>query len=231
MRATNLPTATGAVTPASTRAAVLATAMMPRLPDSIRPLIDANEHRDEDTCGWRMPKKVPTDVIPLLPTTIAEHERALQPGSLDELGIVLGRLLAHYHTPERGEASYRMLFEDYLDDLSEFPLAVVGEAARQWRRTKVFWPKVAELRELCDRIYTRELDRLARMAFLAWCADRFGGRLPEFKPYPEWPIAARDGLTSMRRCAANWTSVVLLSGSCLSNRRRDDRSRDGSWRP
>jgi hypothetical protein len=167
-------------------------------------LVDRNENDGDDAGGWRMPKTIPAEVVPLLPRAIADLVRALRPAARDDLAVVLGRLLAHFYSADRAEASYRLLFEDYLHDLGEFPLAVVEEAAREWRQTKVFWPKVAELLALCRRIHERELDRLARLRFLAWAAERFGDRLPEYVPHPHWSS----------RCPHRSDLEAVMSGRC-----------------
>jgi len=81
-------------------------------------------------------------------------EAALRPG---DAGAVLGRvhgLLAHYRSGELPEAVERAVALDWLDDLGEFPLAVVEQACRALRRSPKmrFRPLPGEIREACLEI-------------------------------------------------------------------------------
>ena len=67
-------------------------------------------------------------------------------------GYILTRvltLLSHYRQDQTPPQVERMIAEDWADDLGEFPSWVIDEAARWWRRNKVFKPSICEIRRLC----------------------------------------------------------------------------------
>jgi hypothetical protein len=72
-------------------------------------------------------------------------------------------LLSHYRAdPNPPEVEYAIA-EDWADDLGEFPVWAVEEAARQWRRSKKFRPQICEIREACERLTVRERTLLGRL--------------------------------------------------------------------
>lgn len=106
--------------------------------------------------------------LPDLRRQLSLVEAALRPG---DPGAVLARvhgLLAHYRGAELPESVERSIAADWLDDLSEFPLSVVEQACRQWRRgTKMrFRPLPGEIREACLEIVGEAMtmrDRLRKL--------------------------------------------------------------------
>lgn len=40
----------------------------------------------------------------------------------------------------------------YIEDLAEFPIDVIAEACRSWRRSEKWFPRIAELRDECWRV-------------------------------------------------------------------------------
>ena len=98
--------------------------------------------------------------------SLADVEAAMEPA---ERGVLLARVLAllsHY----RAEANHRgvemMIADDWAEDLGEFPLWAVEEAARSWRRSKKFRPQICEIRELCEAAASKAItvrDRLRRV--------------------------------------------------------------------
>lgn len=73
--------------------------------------------------------------------------------SPEEIITVLGRLLVHYSLGNAlSEAQQRSFFADYVEDLGEYPAEVIFEASKQYRRSpeSKFFPKIGELRALCD---------------------------------------------------------------------------------
>lgn len=153
---------------------------MPSLPASLRQLVERetiDEKLDWADDAWRLPDRVPAEMRPLLPAMIGEYQTAMQPANPREIAVVLGQLAVHFWHPDRPAEHHRMLFDDYISDLSEYPIGVIAEAARDWRRTERWWPKLAELRERCDAILRRRRKESARLRFLQWCAEQFDGRV------------------------------------------------------
>ncbi len=77
-------------------------------------------------------------------------ERAMEPGERPE---VLGRieaLLAHYRVEPHPPHIQARIADDWYDDLREYPMWAVVEAAKKWRRTKKFKPQPSEIIELCE---------------------------------------------------------------------------------
>lgn len=78
----------------------------------------------------------------------AAIEARLAPASREEVIAHVGRLAAH-DTRERPASEWRMVFEDFAEDLAEFSGAHVRQAVTEHRRTNKWFPKVSELRERC----------------------------------------------------------------------------------
>jgi hypothetical protein len=83
---------------------------------------------------------------------------------------LLARVLALLsHFPMKGLSAEveQMVALDWAEDLGEFPIWAVDQAARVWRRTRKWRPSIAEMRDLC-RDACREERRLAeRLRLLA----------------------------------------------------------------
>lgn len=127
---------------------------------------------------WHPPDLVPPDAVRDLPRVIMRQQEAMQPATDREIAVVLGKLAIHYGAQDRPEEHHRMAYEDWLSDLAEFPLVALNEAAREWRRTKPWPPKISEIRALCDTIVDRRRTELARLGYLAWCVEYHNGRCP-----------------------------------------------------
>jgi hypothetical protein len=59
-------------------------------------------------------------------------------------------LLAHYRVAEHSKATEYGIALDWADDLAEYPMWAIEDAARMWRRTKKFRPQICEMIELCE---------------------------------------------------------------------------------
>lgn len=82
------------------------------------------------------------------------------------LARVLG-LLSHFPMKGLSAEVEQMVALDWAEDLGEFPIWAVDQAARTWRRTRKWRPSIAEMRDLC-RDACREERRLAeRLRLLA----------------------------------------------------------------
>ncbi len=59
-------------------------------------------------------------------------------------------LLSHYRSEPNPPAVETMVAEDWAEDLKEFPVWAIAEAARWWRRNRRFRPQICEIRKLCE---------------------------------------------------------------------------------
>lgn len=79
---------------------------------------------------------------------------------------LLGRLFAlmsHFRSDPHPPEVEARIADDWAEDLGSFPMWVVEEAARRWRRTKRFRPQICEMVDLCETICAdriQERDRL-----------------------------------------------------------------------
>jgi hypothetical protein len=74
---------------------------------------------------------------------------ALDPAPPGDLLSRIMVLLAHYRVAEHSKATEYGIALDWADDLAEYPLWAIEDAARKWRRTKKFRPQICEMIELC----------------------------------------------------------------------------------
>ena len=157
--------------PAEERAQALAAA----LPPALREILAAGTVRrqsrfSEDdrflgvTGVWQPPATVTPEHAQMARRALMDLEdTVLAPADpLPLLGRVLA-LLSHF--PARGLAAdvEQAVAGDWADDLAEYPLWAVEQAARQWRRSRKWRPSIAEMRNLCDDICAVERDFAKRL--------------------------------------------------------------------
>ena len=151
------PTRSAIATPADAERAVIPVSK--RVAALLRPIETIPRYGDHGYDGgeeiWHPQPIEPAD-IPELRQQLAMVSAALRPG---EPGAILARvlaLLAQYRERDPLPAAVEAaIAEDWLDDLGEWPLWVVVEAARRWRRHPVkyrFKPLPGDLRALCREI-------------------------------------------------------------------------------
>jgi hypothetical protein len=85
----------------------------------------------------------------------------LTPGHRAATIATLARL-ANHRAKERTADEWRMLFEDYAEDIGEFSNAHVKEAVTEHRRNSNWFPTSAELRKRCLELVDRDRFRLER---------------------------------------------------------------------
>ena len=193
-------------------AKVQATACSPALlPPPIARLVAS------DSTDWRLPERVTPEAASVLPALVRDLEHALRPADPRELAAVIGELMLHFWHPDRPPEHHSTLAAGWIDDLAEYPAAVVAEAARQWRRTGTWAPRIAELRGLCDEILARRQRQLLRSRFLLGVVERHGGAVPvvgrrigdELVDYHD---RATDRDLELSGCAASTSSAEIGCG-------------------
>jgi hypothetical protein len=63
----------------------------------------------------------------------ARIRRLLRAAAREEIMTCLGKLILHCPQANMGENQLRLLFEDYLDDLSPYPANAIAEACKEYR--------------------------------------------------------------------------------------------------
>jgi hypothetical protein len=95
------------------------------------------------------------------------RREVLAPAPPERLLARVLALLSHFPMKGLSAEVEQMVALDWAEDLGEFPIWAVDQAARVWRRTRKWRPSIAEMRDLC-RDACREERRLAdRLRLLA----------------------------------------------------------------
>lgn len=75
---------------------------------------------------------------------------SMRPLEVDrQIASLIARLMGHYWAADTPIEIRRELARDWLEDLREFPLAMVENACREWRQTQSRRPTPADIRKLC----------------------------------------------------------------------------------
>lgn len=131
------------------------TDLMPSLPPRVEQLI-----------GERGPLAMdgnfrPTDRTSLPPVRLADTDvracedavqridNAMRPADRNELVLELTRLSAHFPA-SRTETQWRVVIEDYLSELADYPRGAVLDAIRHHKRTGQYFPQLRELLAVCE---------------------------------------------------------------------------------
>ena len=139
----------------------------PRLPRSVE-LLTADDHRPARVTGfrpsgWLPPAYVRTGLAELLPGLIQQYEVGMAPAAHNEVVAEVGSLYAV--TRSRDDISSHVV-RVYASDLAEYPLWVIQEACRSWRRREPWFPAIAELRTECEHHARPARNTLQRMRVL-----------------------------------------------------------------
>ncbi len=99
---------------------------------------------------WRAPAVSDPAVLAQVEAHLAALDQALAPSHTGPLLTRVLALLSHYRSEPNPPAVETMVAEDWAEDLKEFPIWAVAEAARWWRRNRRFRPQICEIRKLCE---------------------------------------------------------------------------------
>lgn len=148
-----------------------ATARPPSLPAPLARLT-GDGHRAGLTVGfipssWTPPAAIRPEEAAALPGLIAALEQALIPAEPRAIRLHLSRLAMNCRIEDLPERAWEMHLADFMADLAEVPEDIVAEACAVWRRTRKFWPTIAEFIEMTSWRLRNRRTELARLRVLA----------------------------------------------------------------
>ncbi len=90
---------------------------------------------------------------------LTQAERNLEPATKAEIISMLGQLALHYWRPDFTKDQARLLYGDYIHDLSAYPKALIENAIAIYRRKPdaQWFPKVGQLIALIEPEYRNRL--------------------------------------------------------------------------
>ena len=115
---------------------------------------------------WKAYAVDDADTLRALRHRAAVLAEATMPASRAAVLTAVMALMSHYRSDKLPDEVGQRLARDWVDDLSGFPAWAIEDAARTWRRTKVFKPQVCEVIALCERSCgeaRREAGRIAQL--------------------------------------------------------------------
>ncbi len=110
----------------------------------------------------RLPGEAVSDALALA----RELREAVRPAERPALLARVLALLSHYRSEPNPPQVEIAIADDWAQDLGEFPIWAVEEAARTWRRTRKFKPQICEIRDLCEAACARHAERLRKVEAL-----------------------------------------------------------------
>jgi hypothetical protein len=135
-------------------------------PSETRLLFGESGYRSVERWG---PTLISVDALADAVALADELRRAMAPAERPALLARILALVSHYRSEPNPPQVEVAIADDWAQDLGEFPMWAVEEAARVWRRTKKFKPQICEIRELCEAACGRHLESLRRVdALLAF---------------------------------------------------------------
>jgi len=113
---------------------------------------------------WRPPVVTDQATMHELRRRLQNLAKVLGPADRVMLEGRIAVLLAHYRSNDLPDWIEERVADDWADDLADYPLWAITEAARTWRRTKKFKPQISEIVQLCHaacEVYRKERSRIA----------------------------------------------------------------------
>lgn len=78
---------------------------------------------------------------------LAQFDEILRPATPDQIHDEMLTLVNHFRN-DRTDSQWRLLGRDFIEDLAEFSVCHIRAVVREMRRTKSWFPKVADMRAL-----------------------------------------------------------------------------------
>jgi len=142
----------------------------PLLPEPLKHLT-ADEHRPRVCIGfhhadWTPPARLTDEEKAHLPDTLQAYRDSMRPADPDMIKAVIMRLTVTQRREDLPEGAWKIIVEDFIDDLARYPIDIITEAAVKWRRTNKFFPTISDMVDLCDQPDKRRMKTLHRLAIL-----------------------------------------------------------------
>jgi len=180
---------------------------VPSLPACLRPVTD-DYHRPSLLSGfesrgeWVPPPALSGEQARALPGAIEALERDLEPAAPGQVEALLADLAANLPLVDQPEVIWKVHLEAFKRDLADVPVDILVAACDQWRRTKTFWPSIAEFLALVRPRLSERRRQLLRLEVLQRVAS---------DPAPEGIVTAEwfYSVTGRRSRARGRNPVVV----------------------
>jgi len=142
----------------------------PLLPEPLKHLT-ADGHHPNVCIGfhhadWTPPARLTDEEKAHLPDTLQAYRDSMRPADPDMIKAVIMRLTVTQRREDLPEGAWKIIVEDFIDDLARYPIDIITEAAVKWRRTNKFFPTISEIIELCGPEYQKRMRTGRRLAIL-----------------------------------------------------------------
>ena len=142
----------------------------PLLPEPLKHLT-ADEHRPRVCIGfhhadWTPPARLTDEEKAHLPDTLQAYRDSMRPADPDMIKAVIMRLTITQRREDLPEGAWKIIVEDFIDDLARYPIDIITEAAVKWRRTNKFFPTISDMVDLCNPPDKRRMKTLHRLKIL-----------------------------------------------------------------
>ena len=87
-------------------------------------------------------------------------EAALVPARPEEIAMRVLRLSAHFGEAKRSQDAWRVIAEDFAEDLAPYPPDIISAGITAHRQNSIYWPKPKELRDLMHPLLARRRSHL-----------------------------------------------------------------------
>ncbi|MEM7312691.1 MAG: hypothetical protein AAF497_06025 [Planctomycetota bacterium] len=92
---------------------------------------------------------------------------ALAPINVKDMAALLGRLRLHCrNVPTLSDTHWKLVVEDYQNDLGGYPLDIFKNAVDEWRRTQPWWPTISDLRAIAEPMLTERRRQFWRLVYI-----------------------------------------------------------------
>lgn len=131
--------------------------------------------------SWRISQlpEITTELKEQARHTMQSIQQKLSPADVNACKVAVASLMAHYYTADMPEQLYKMIGEDWILCLKEFPEWAIKEARIEWikNNSKKAYPN--DIRKLCFKAVSKD------RAVLMVCERILSAPLDNPKPSPE----------------------------------------------
>lgn len=94
-------------------------------------------------------------------------EAALVPARKDETIAELAKLAVVCRVEDRSEKAWAVFFDAMAEDMSEYPIDIVEESCRRWRRSSKFFPTISDMIQIASPLLARRRTQRERLLMLS----------------------------------------------------------------